>query len=99
MGLSGMPARHLDRTAALRLLYLHRRKVLPTPWLQRLLKRWRRLKVECGDNSNFPSNPSPFPGKRRSALSAGAPDYLEKHEDDERQGTDDRNGPDLTGDV
>jgi hypothetical protein len=93
------PAHHPDRTAALRLLYLNRRKLLPTPWLQRLLKRWRRLKIECGENSNFPSNPSPFPGKRRPALSAGAADYLEKHEDDGQQGTDDRNGQDLAGDV
>jgi hypothetical protein len=67
------PARHLDRAAALRLLYLHRRKLLPTPWLQRLLKRWRRLKIECGDNSNFPSNPSPFPGKTTVCPKRGRP--------------------------
>jgi hypothetical protein len=91
------PARHLDRTAALRLLYLHRRKLLPRPWLQRLLKRW--FKIACGDNSNFPNNPSPFPGKRKSALWAGATDHLEKHEDDGQQRTDDRNGPDFAGDV
>ena len=91
--------RKLDRTPALGLLYLHRHKLLPTPRLQRLLKRWRRLKIECGDNSNFPNSPSPFPGKRKSALWAGSEDFLEEHKDDGQQRTDDRNGPDLAGDV
>jgi hypothetical protein len=82
----------LDRAPVLGLLYLHRRKLLPAPRLQRLLKRWRRLRIECGDNSDFPSNPSPFPSKRKPALRTDAAEYLEKHEDDGQQRADDRDG-------
>ena len=88
----------LDPTPTLKLLYLHRCKLLPPPRVQQLLKRWRRLKIECGDQSNFPNNPSPFPGKRKPAMRAGAAEYLEKHEDDGQSGANDRNGADRAGD-
>jgi hypothetical protein len=50
----------LDRTPALKLIYLQRQKLLPTPRLQQLLKRWRRLRIKTGDNSNYPNHLSPF---------------------------------------
>ena len=54
----------LDPTPALKLLYLQRRKLLPTPRLQQLMRRWRRLKIECGDNSNKPNNRTLGRGRR-----------------------------------
>jgi hypothetical protein len=89
----------VDLTPTLRLLYLARGKLLLPPRLQQLLKRWRRLRIETGDNSNLPANPSPFPGRRKSALWAGAEDLLEKHEDNGQSGTNDRDGEDQPGDV
>jgi hypothetical protein len=93
------PGYRVEPTPALKISYRRRHERLPPAQLQQLVRWWRRLKIECGDNSDLPSNPSPFPGKRKSALRAGAAEYLEKHEDDGQQRTDDRNGPDLAGDV
>jgi hypothetical protein len=83
----------LDLTPALKLIYLQRQKLLPTPRLQQLLKRWGRLMRI--DNSNYPNHLSPFSGERHQE---GVADFLEKYEDDGQSGHDDRDGPDFTGD-